>query len=95
MLPRIIRVCCYNRASELSLLTLKSYRVRHHSLNHNYLSLNIWTLEATTTSRQCGLLLSNEDLEVIALLPSIDAVENYIHILQDEAAAKFYEAIKE
>ena len=57
-------------------------------------NLNIWTLEATTERSQSGLLLSTEDLEVIALLPTTDAVENYIYMLQDEAAAKFNEAKK-
>ena len=94
IVPRLIRVCCNNRADELELLTLKGYRVRHNSLNPIYLHLNIWTLEATTERSQSGLLLSTEDLEVIALLPTTDAVENYIYMLQDEAAAKFNEAKK-
>ena len=94
-MPRLIRVCCNNNADELEILNSIGYRVKHYSLNHNYLHLNIWFKLGNTEYKQTGLLLKKEDLEVIALLPTIDAVENYIYILQDEAAAKFNEAEKE
>ena len=94
-MPRLIRVCCNNNADELELLSTMGYRIRHHSLNHNYLHLNIWVESGHSEPRQDGLLLTTTDLEVIALLPTIDAVENYIYVLQDEAAAKFNEAKKD
>lgn len=94
-MPRLIRVCCNNNANELELLSTMGYRIKHYSLNHSYLHLNIWVESGHSEPRQDGLLLTTADLEVIALLPTIDAVENYIYMLQDEAAAKFNEARKE
>lgn len=94
-IPRLIRLCCNNQANELEILRNAGYRVSHGSLIHNYLYLNIWTLEAVSESKQRGYLLSETDLAAIALLPSIDAVEQYIYMLQDEAAVNFNEAKKE
>lgn len=88
-------MCCNNNADELELLSTMGYWIKHCSLNHTYLHLNIWFKSGHCEPRQDGLLLTKEDLEVIALLPTIDAVENYIYTLQDEAAAKFNEARKE
>ena len=93
-MPRLIRVSCNNNADELELLSTMGYRIRHYSLNHTYLHLDIWVKVGHSEPRQDGLLLSTEDLEVIALLPTADAVEKYIYMLQDEAAAKFNEAKK-
>ena len=94
IMPRLIRVCCNNNADELELLSTMGYRIKHYSLNHTYLHLSIWVKLGHSEPRQDGLLLSTEDLEVIALLPTTDAVEKYIYMLQDEAAAKFNEAKK-
>lgn len=94
IMPRLIRVCCNNNADELELLSTMGYRIKHYSLNHTYLHLNIWVKFGHSEPRQDGLLLSTEDLEVIALLPTTYAVEKYIYMLQDEAAAKFNEAKK-
>lgn len=69
------------------------YRTVHYKGASQYLSINIWTLEAYGTTRQTGIVLYPQDLEIMALLPTIDAIEQYIYMLQDERAAKFKEAL--
>lgn len=95
-MPRLIRVSCNDNPTNRILLRKMGYSLTLWTKSRTeYIHLNIWTLEASSQSRQFGLLLTKEDLEVIALLPTIDAVENYIYMLQDEALAKFGAALKE
>lgn len=84
---KYIRVCCRNTDQNKEILSSIGYRFNSiWSGNNLYWTLNIWTLEARCTSRPSGLVLYPETLACIALLPTIDAVEAYIYMLQDEAA---------
>ncbi len=81
-----IRVCCRNTVENVKILELMGYRISSIFNNQQkYWCLNIWTLEATTLFRQDGLLLTTEHLTAIAMIPSIDAVEQFIHTLQGDA----------
>lgn len=86
---KLIRVCCRNTDQNKELLRSMGYRMSSLLFegNNTYWTLNIWTLEAWCSSKPHGLVLYPETLACIALLPTIDAVEAYIYMLQDEAAA--------
>ena len=81
---RQIRVCCSNTERNKEILELMGYR--YHLLfnnQHKFLCLNIWTLEASALFRQEILLLTTEHLMAIAMIPTIDVVEQFIYTLQD------------
>lgn len=93
---RFIRVCCKNTAENVKLLVIMGYRdnTAIDTRPQQHLRLNIWTLEFHAQHRLDSLLLSTEDLAAMVLMPSIDVIEQYIYMLQDEALAKFGAALK-
>lgn len=96
IMPRFIRVCCKNTDENVKLLDIMGYRgLPSTDIQHQHLRLNIWTLEFQARHRLDSLLLATEDLAAMVLMPSIDVIEQYIYMLQDEALAKFGAALKE
>ena len=93
-LPRLMQVCCHNNKTTNALLSSMRYKVYGQCLSR-YLVLNIWTKEGSATSKQTGVLLYPEDLEVMALIPTTDAVEAYVALIHEEAAERFAQAKKD
>ena len=81
---KIIRVCCHNNVTSLELLRLMGYSIYGSQVACNYMLINIWTKEASPSYRQQGLILYPQDLEIMALLPTIDSIEQYIYTRQGE-----------
>lgn len=83
---RQIRISCRNTDENIKCLEQMGYRVsRLYSRHGKYFHLNIWTLEATNTFNQQGLLITEDQLASIAVLPTIDSIEQFIYTLQDDA----------
>lgn len=93
-MPRIMRVCCAINPSNAQMLIEMGFRSPYVTSWDKYYYLNIYTKEAIATTRQTGMLIYTQDLEALALMPSVEVMEQYLYILQDEAAVKFKEALK-